>query len=319
MTLLPYSIVKSAITLGASSSAAKKQEQPTQQFVVVQTLAHAATGPDGRHDPTVAYFTGKLRPDCPVREYIVPTSSPFLKSLEKTPHTVQNVEHITGDDCRPILKIKFPKSVSFVQLHEALAKAKIEGRVTRWGTIVAPSLTPAAERIFLSLGAELPSQRIAKAAAKKKEAKLADKAANAEQKKREQEAMPAKIIFTKVESALSPKECNFLLSLLKDKIKMDSKLLSVATHHFVVATSFDFGKAVADRWFVVGEARYFAEWEPSMLPLFLAQQQQQASIQAATAAAAAGSSGSGGVAVGDEEDAAPAAAASAPPSGPARM
>ena len=130
--------------------------------------------------------------------------------------------------------------------------------------------------------------------------------------------MPATIIFTKVESALSPKECNFLLSLLKDRIRMESKLLSVATHHAVVATSFDFGKAVADRWFVVGEARYFAEWEPSMLPLFLAQQQQQASIQAATAAAA-GSSGSGGVAVGDEEDAAPAAAASAPPSGPARM
>jgi hypothetical protein len=151
---------------------------PPQMFVV-QTTAKAPTVTcNGKqvHDPSAAALLGQLH-STGIFEYAVPSDSPWLAgALKSTPHTLQPMAHVVGADQRPVLSVGFKKEVSLIQLHKLLIDSKLEGRVTRWGTILLPLLTPAAELLFKRAGGELPKDRIAKLMAAKKAARDKEKA-----------------------------------------------------------------------------------------------------------------------------------------------
>ena len=132
----------------------------------MQTVAVAPTF-RGRHDATVAYSNGPVGKG-QLREYIVPESSSWLKSLQSTPFTKVHMDLVEGRDKRPILSVKFQKSVPYIEMHQLLIKSGLEGRVTRWGTILLPLLTPAAETLFRQAGGEVPADRIKKFKAARK-------------------------------------------------------------------------------------------------------------------------------------------------------
>jgi hypothetical protein len=228
---------------------------------IVQTMAKAPTVKmNGKelHDPSTAALAGSINTSG-VNEYLVPEGSDWWKALAKTPHTRHSFDHVIGADTRPMLSVKFPSTVSFVMLHNLLVESKIEGRITRWGTILCPSLTTEAGILFKSHGGDLPKEQIerrakAKAAAKAKEVadRIAADKATAERiaaEKKEAEArrqaeidrLPAKILVTAVSHPfLSLKYiADIQAAFSTTTIKRDSKFLSNDVKTMVFAVSAD--------------------------------------------------------------------------------
>jgi hypothetical protein len=188
-----------------------------------------------------------------VKEYIVPQSSSWWTTLASTPHTKQNFAHVRGVDTRPILSTKFPETVDHAALHQALIEAKVEGRITRWGTILSPLLTDAAERIFKKLGGDLPrdqAARQAKLRAEKKAKEAASRAAagaavaaekKAAEAKRQAEIdrLPAKIVVTTYSHQYLPLRYADVIEAELKKSKFESKLLYTDVQSMTFAVSAD--------------------------------------------------------------------------------
>jgi hypothetical protein len=266
--------MKTTILAGHAKDRKSLHAQPVvQKEFVIQTTAFAPTtmfGDKKVHDPRIAFFNGTLG-NTAVREYVVPESSPWLAALANTPHSKQPVDHITGEDSRPTVSVKFPRSVSLLQAHNLLLKSQLEGRVTRWGKILCPTLTPEAERLFVAAGAEIPRMRQEKLAAKRKAEKEANAEAAAKQKaereaqrRKEMEEMPVKIWLTKERGVCSHAECGHVQQLLLDVAKIKTKLLSVDLRHACLAISTADGLRIDGTFLQVDGVRWWAQIDPSI-------------------------------------------------------
>jgi hypothetical protein len=257
--------IKSRCTFSDARPINKAMQHPKyavqeEKMWLVQTLAKAPTSTyNGRSypDPEIAQLIDSIGD---VKEYVVPETSSWWKALASTPHTKQNFNHVCGVDTRQILSTKFPKEVDHSTLHAALLEAKIEGRITRWGTILSPSMTTDAERIFKKLGGDLPreqqarmvkqradkkakeiAERVAKGAAEKEKIAAEKKAAEAK-RQAEIDRLPAKIVVTTYSHPYLPlRFADLIASELKkashDGKPFESKLLFTDVQSMTFAVS----------------------------------------------------------------------------------
>jgi hypothetical protein len=285
----PGAISKRISFHDARPAAYQARGTPPQMFVVQTTAKAPTTLCGGRqvHDPSVAAQLGQLH-NSGIFEYAVPADSPWLDgALKSTPHTVHPMAHVIGTDKRPVLSVAFKKEVPLIQLHKLLLDTKLEGRVTRWGTILLPLLTPAAEAIFKRAGGELPKDRLekvmaAKRAARAKEkaerlaaatAAAADKAAAEKKAKADAEAarlaelekFPTKIFVSATNYPfLAVKNVPILQDLVKKTFGADTKFLynDVKCVNFGIST--DGALASHGRTLRIGELEFRCEIDPAV-------------------------------------------------------